>query len=265
MTDHEPIDLPGAVDDIDALPEHFRPAYKQGEDGKWRPNVRATEDGWAFQNVAGLRKALESEKAERRKAKAAAQQFEGLAERLEGLDIDEVVETYNRVREGKLTDAEQVSKMRESLKKQSDERYNTQREEYEAKVQSLVKQLVRDKVEGEAAKAFASCGGDAFALMPHLRDACEVREIDGEYRAVVLNKDGEPRISNREAGDLMTVEEYVTEEMRGDPRLERYFGNATGGGATERFGGSRMGTPASRAKPGLDRLQAARAAQQRGR
>lgn len=266
MTDYEPIDLPGAVDDVDALPEHFRPAYKQHSDGKWRPRVRPTEDGWGFENIAGLRSAAEKEKEERRKAKAQLEALGGVAEKLEGLDIDEVLDTYNRVREGKMTDAEQVAKLKESMRKQFEDRANEERAKLTSKIESLTEQIVRDKVEAEGAKAFASVGGDAFVLMPHLRASCAVREIDGEHRAVVLNKDGEPRISGRDGTDLMTVEEFITEHMRGDPRFERYFGTATGGNPSERFGSrGGAGSTINRAKPGAPRLTAIRNSQSRGR
>jgi hypothetical protein len=64
-------------------------------------------------------------------------------------------------------------------------------------------------------------------------------------------------VSNRDGQTYMTVEEFVTEEMKNDPEFAPAFGSAQGGNLRERFGGG-PSDPASKAKAGEDRFLAMR-------
>ena len=76
MSEHEEFTIPGEVDSLEAVPQHLRGAYAAGDDGKFRPRVGNTESGYSFQNVAGIRSALEKERAEAAASRARAKELE---------------------------------------------------------------------------------------------------------------------------------------------------------------------------------------------
>lgn len=109
------------IDSIDKAPEALRPFYSQDSaSGKFRLVVREV-DGFALENVAGLRSTLQDQKAKHDRAQAALKAFEGLdpAKAREALETiasgkvkgDDAVNALKREYEAKL--AERDGKLNE--------------------------------------------------------------------------------------------------------------------------------------------------------
>lgn len=237
MSDLEPFDIPGSVDDVSALPENLRPAYKQHEDGKWRPNIRSTDD-WQFRDGSGLMSALEKEKEARRKVVSKLEEAEGRIAKLGDLDLDDVLTTYERARSGKLTGSEEIEQAKTALKRQFDEQMAELEKSKNDEIEALRTDQRARLIDQEALGACAALGAKAKLLLPHIREKCEVRKLDdGSFGAVVLNDRGEPRVSSRDGEVYMSVEEFVSDHMKNDPDFAPAFAKPQGGELRERFGG----------------------------
>lgn len=102
MSELDPI-----VEKIDAIPEPLRPFYKQQDGGKFVLSVKQSE-GYALENVAGLRATLQDQKLKHDKAQAALKAFEGL-------DAAKAREALTLLESGKLKGDDAVQAMRKEL------------------------------------------------------------------------------------------------------------------------------------------------------
>lgn len=238
MTDHEDFIIPGEVDSLDAVPENLRGAYAAGDDGKFRPRVGKTESGYAFEHVTGLRNSIEAARAEAREAKAQLKDLKDQSKRFEGLDPDEAREAVDKLRSGKVTDKEQMSQREAALRRQLEEKHQQQLAEIQEKAARYERDAQARLISSDGLAAIARHGGNADLLMPIIERSVKiVAGDDGQLRAVVCKEDGTPRISMRDGdtGD-MTIEEWVGDILRTDPRYAGAFAQLARGGA----GGDRL-------------------------
>lgn len=101
-----------------------------------------------------------------------------------------------------------------------------EKEQVEQQMQSKLEKYLLDK---ELAEALNSEGVKTKVLNPHIKPNLKVIEDDlGEYRAVVVDKDGEPRLNQE--GKLMGIKDLL-EEMKKDEDFMPLFPAPTKSGA----------------------------------
>ena len=130
-------------DKLEDVPEALRDHFKQGEDGKFRPEVESV-DGWALEDVSGLKGTLEKEMDNRKEAERKLKTFGDL-------NPDEARKTIARVKEiGDLDpekEAEQIAAkklelQREELVKEHEKEKGTLEEKLQARTKQLQESLV---------------------------------------------------------------------------------------------------------------------------
>lgn len=226
--------LKSILENLDGLSADVAAEYTE-TGGKFRLQVEGV-DGFALEDVGGLKKALTTE---RGNASTYAKQLKAF----EGLDATKAREAIEAMELGGAKNDEETKTLLDNMKKQLGDKHGLEITALDAKMANMKKQLVGGLVDGAASKAFAKLGGNAELLMPHITSQTEVREVDGVFQAVVIDKEGNPRISSK-AGSTgnMSVGELV-ESMRGNETFAGCFkgSGATGGGANGNAGGGANG------------------------
>lgn len=181
--------LPAYVATAEEIPEGFEAHYLETEDGRFRLDAEGVED------IAGLKSALEKERAARKELKEKLD-----AATAAGADVSEEPATEPSMMEeppaapptdpsaDPSVDAEAVAGLRAALEKRL--------------------------VESEAAAAVMAAKGVPELLLPIVTPLLAVEEMDGGFVVRVLGEDGQPRLNA--TGAPMTVLELVAEMRRSD-------------------------------------------------
>jgi len=192
------------------VPEAFHKFYKKGDDGKFYLQVTGV-DGWALENVQGLKTNLSTALEEKRQAVAK------LAKIPEGFDIDKAQQAMTKVEEMKNWKPE--DKVREQMKAREDEltaKHRTELEKVANENKDLVGQIESVLADGAIATAltkFELMEGGATLLTPHIRAQIKVAKNDqGKYAAQVMNADGKTPRMTQKSNDTsnMGIEELVS-------------------------------------------------------
>ena len=183
--------LPATIDNLDAVPPELRAHYMATEDGRFRLDAEGVED------VAGLKSALEKERAARKALKAeldalAAPADDGLAETgTSGIEIDEndpgepvrITPTGDTV-SGEDVEAEgEASELSEAISEPGSELDPAATSEAAA---VLRRQLETRLIEAEATAAIIAAAGVPELLLPVMLPRLGVRELDGAFQVQVL-------------------------------------------------------------------------------
>lgn len=212
--------LKAILDSLDGLDESLAKLYAE-EDGKFILQVEPA-DGYALENVSGLKTSLQKE---RNSAKSLSRKLSAF----EGIDAEEAREAIEALALSDGKTAEEVKAQVEAIKTKLAEKHAGEIDGMTAQLDALRGQLGNELIKSKALKALAKHGGSADLLMPHIESQTRMDEVDGEYRAVVIDKNGEARISSRSnTTDNMSVEELV-ESMRDIDTFSPAF---TGSGAS---------------------------------
>lgn len=133
----------------------------------------------------------------------------------------------------------------------------------ERKVQDALRGTVHKYlVTSGASEALAAENGMVDLAMPFVERQVKVVEQDGEFKAVVVDADGDPRISGG-TGQPMTIRELV-KEMKGQEKFAPLFkSEAKGGGGAQPGKTGAKPAPAAQASSPIDKIKAGLAA--RGR
>jgi len=257
--------LKAIVAKLEDVAEGFRSLYRT-VDGKFVLDVDEV-DGFALENITGLRTALSKEREDRRTAQESLTKATDSLKAFEGLDPKTTRE--------KLTKAEELLKIdpqkeadrltSERVKGWTDTegaRFKGELEARDKKLASLTTALAREMIESKAVLAITAAKGKVKPLLPHVLAKCRVREVDGAYVAEVLDVNGNPRLDSE--GKPVKVDQLVT-EFKADPDFAGNFegtgrsGSGSGPGAGPGAGGG-GGTPPTksvdRIKAGLEELRA---------
>lgn len=239
--------LKAYVDSLDAVDEAARGFYKEVTDegplkGKFILAVEPME-GFALENVAGLKSALSSERSKREEIERKAREFEGL----DPADVRKKLEKYDQLSQidpNKEADRLAHEKV-EAFKTQAQKDIAKAEEKAKAREEQLMGQVTQLLLTSEAKSALAKHSGDIELLLPHIERKTRVREgQDGQFVVEVLDSNGIARIKDA-SGALMSIEDLVV-EMRGTETFGKAFANGgtSGGGGNERpgSGGSGGGT-----------------------
>jgi len=218
------------ADSISDLPEALRETAKP--DGT--RYVAQIPQGWAVEDVGGLRKALSDERANRKAAEARVKTFDGID------DAEAARDALERLRSGALKGSKEVDEFKLALQA----KVKADLDKLAAEKAALETQLAETLIDRDAATAIARHKGKPALLTPVLRQRIRLETNgDGRRHAVVLGEDSKPMVS-RKAGSTapMGVDEFV-EMLRDDADFRSAFdaSGAGGSGAAHTAGGSARG------------------------
>lgn len=221
------------ADRPDELPEALRAIAKEVA-GKFV--VGELPQGFALENVQGLKNALAEEKAGRKAAEKRASLIEGLADE----DVPAAKSALEQQKAGTLKSAKEIEDYRKAL----EEKGSAEVRKVQDKLSKREAQLRKQMVDTEWTKHLVEAGfGDALRLvLPICRDASQVEEDQstGELKVVLRDAHGRPLISKKSGNnDDMNQAEFVA-QLREQPDLKPLCKSkaAGGSGAGSQHGGS---------------------------
>lgn len=229
--------LKAVVEAIDAVPEAVRGFYKEA-DGKFILDVEPV-DGYALEDVAGLKSTLGKEMTLRKKLEKDVVKFKDI-------DPDKARDALAKLEELSSIDptkeADKIASTKfEAAKTQLLEKHNGEIQTREARIGQLTKTVENLLIDQAATVAIAEAKGSIELLIPHVKAHTRVREADGKYFVDVVDKDGNARIGNSK-GDPMTINDFV-QELRKSETFGRAFDGSGQSGSGTRPGNGGGGSP----------------------
>jgi hypothetical protein len=220
--------LNAVVADINAVDEGLRSFYVE-QNGKYVLDVAASE-GFALENVAGLKTALVTERNLKAELEQKAKEYETRFSAYEGLDPNAARDALRRLETITTLDPEKEAE------KLADEKYKakskTLKEKYEADMEAIRTDATTKLTAAEAALQAKTQQIQSLlvdnAISTHLaklnpvadlRDAVELlarqsiktKEVDGRLVVQVVDANGQQRFKDVLNGVPMTVEDLLTE------------------------------------------------------
>lgn len=212
-------DFPDSVDSLDGVPAKAKPLYKKDE----------ATGRFVYDDITGLKNALEHEKREKGTLKGQLSQLSAFKEL--GITADEARELLEQRRtaeEQRLIDAGDFK----SLKEQMEANHAASLADKDAVISRYKKFIEKTLVSDNARAVLASddIKGNATLLLPVIRDRVEVAESDGEFQLVVKRPDGTPMLN--EANGPATLKDLFMELRKAPEYADAFKGvNQSGGGA----------------------------------
>ncbi len=240
--------LKATLESLEGLDDTMKVLYKP-HDGKFRIDVEGVEFA---EDVAALKNAFARTKEEASTAKAALKSFDGL-------DAEAAREALAKVEEfSKIDPAKEADKLAQQrvdawVAKES-KKYQAEIETREARVKSLKAALESSLIDTAAMEAITSEKGRAKALLPHVKSAVRVREVDGKYVVEVLDASGNPRIGDAQ-GNPMTIRQFVA-ELKTDPDFQPLFEGTNQGGSGAGGSGAAGGAGGAPARYSEEQIKA---------
>lgn len=232
--------LKAIIDKLDGVAEGLREIYRtgtkeEGLEGKFVLQVEGA-DGWALENVSGLKTALGRE---RTRAESAEKKVAKFGE----LDPDTVKASLDRLTELESLDpkkeADRLAQAKiDAATKQLIEKHNQEMQTATGRLAKLGKTVETLMVDNVAIKALEGHKGNVDLLLPHVKS--QVRLKDGEDGVVeVVDREGNVRIGDAQ-GKPMTVDQLVEEMSKSEKFAQGFAGSGhSGSGAAPNAGGDR--------------------------
>lgn len=226
---------------FDGLPEPLQAEYMQQEDGNFLLNVDPV-DGFALENVTGLKRTLAKTRTDMNSLKKKAEAFGDL-------DPQEATDAITRLAEiSEGGDGENDAKWK-TREEQMVKRHQQELAARDEQVSQYEGQLKKLTIDNEITKALAANGVKDNKVLPvFIKNNVKMEKGEnGNMRAVVLDENGHEAIGDSN-GNPMTISQYV-EGLANDSQFALFFpgSGASGTGATGGSGqsGSRRtgGTP----------------------
>ncbi len=223
--------------------------------GKFVLQVTPSE-GWALENVAGLKETLADQK---QKHKLAMEKLSAFGE-LTPETAKHAVEQLAGL--GDLSDKEKLEKRLASERTQLATKYEGEIKQRDAALTAMRAEVERVLVDGEVARILAKpeVRGSFPLLIGPIRQSVKVEQNDkGQFEVRVMDRNGNPAISRKSGNNgPMALEEYVT-SLRSDAEFQRAFDGtgSTGSGASGSgmVGGGGGGTAIDPKLPPTERLK----------
>jgi hypothetical protein len=205
------------VETTDGLSEPIAQLYEPQEGGKFRLKVEPAE-GFALENIDGLKSALSKERTTREKLEKEAAKYRDL-------DPDRAREALTKLQELEGIDPEkEADKLAaakiEAAKRQLIEKHGGEVKQRDERIGSLTKIVENLMVDQVATAALAEARGAVDLLLPHVQKYTRVVERDGSFAVEVLNEDGTTKINGD--GKNATIKDLIA-EMRASERYGRAF------------------------------------------
>jgi hypothetical protein len=232
-----PFDFPFTINNIEDVPEKYRVFYERtGEEGDFFLDEELH---------AKITKLVESLEKERKRSKDATKEAKAWSEL--GPTPDAVKQQIEELKQAHAQEIEDLKKLidekgdaKEKFDKLRQELVKAHAEELaqrDALVAEMEATLRKHLVESAAKTAIAEAKGKVKPLLPYVLQKIDMVKENGTYRAVVLDDDGEPRLTRD--GKEMDIRGLV-EELKADPEFQPLF-EATpvsGSGARQSSSGS---------------------------
>ena len=248
------------VDSVDTIPENLRTLYAEAN-GKYAipENLRPVADA-----ITGLfsanTKIRDENKGLMKKAQIDLSGLEDFGEDLPTIKeklktrLEELETAAAAGKEGKLN----VDKVRQEMKAAMDKAVADERKVQDALRGTVHKYLVTSG----ASEALAAEEAIVELAMPFVERQIKVVEQDGEFKAVVVDKDGDPRISGG-TGQPMTIKELVREMKAQDTFKPLFKSDVKGGGGAQPGKTGAKPTDVKADATPMDRIKAGLAARRR--
>lgn len=238
------------VDDISIVPEDFRPLYAQAEDGTYKHNDAM---GPVIKAIGGMQTVNGKLRTDVDKLTKGAVKLDALKDWGDTPEaIAETVKTKMAELEAaaKGTSKIDVEKVRREIMATAEAKVA----EAEAKNGKMKSSLERYLINASATSAIAAEKGDAELLMPFVQQHVRVVTEGDDYRAVVVDAQGNTRL-NPATGQEMTINDLV-KEFKGSQKYARLFESesASGGGAQPRPGAGAGGGMQQPARTSLQKI-----------
>ena len=219
-----------------ALPAHFQAEYAKGQDGRY---VLAVEqvDGWALENVQGLRSALSSERTTAATLKQQIEAFKDLDPVAARAALQKLAELGDI---SKLKGEDKVNAQIAAVKGELETKLRTETESRDGRIKHLTAEINRMLVESAARSALQTAGvtDSIDLLLPHVMSSLRAVEENNRFVTRVVDQAGNVRITGQSGKtDPMDATEFVG-LMRDDKRFKVAFPAPTKGGTGAPTGGS---------------------------
>ncbi|MGF6154024.1 hypothetical protein [Pseudomonas fluorescens] len=195
------------VDSLDALPEAVRSLYV-ADGAKFKLDVSGLED------TSGLKSALEKERKAAREGEAQSKAWKSLGKTPE--EIQALIDAQAKIEEESALKAGEFEKLR----KLDLEKSQAEISRRDAEKAAMQKSLESHLIDAAAIAAIAQHKGSPELLLPHVKSATQVINDNGQYKTVIVDKEGNPRVNA--SGNPLSIQEFVS-EMRGDAIYGRAF------------------------------------------
>lgn len=238
-------DFPLSIKNPEEIPEKYRALYEQeGEDGDF------TLDGSLHNKITKLVESLEKERKRSKDATKESKSWADLGESPEAVrqQLESLKEAHAAEIEELKTLIDKEGDVKDKFEKLRLELVKSHDEELKAKDAALVEMeetLRKHLVESAAKSAIAEAKGKVKPLLPYVLQTLKLVKEEEEYRVVVLDEDGEPRITKD--GKNMDIRSLV-EELKADVEFQPLFEatQTTGSGARQ---STNTGTPGVSSNP----------------
>ena len=193
----------GTLDNLDKVPEQFKPVYSQGTDGKFtiNPTMKGIADA-----ITGLNGALKNE---RKSTTALKGQKDVAAVVKETFGLDTVEEVKAKIDELTQQVAEKSKVDPAKIKADIEKAFNVERDGLKAANAKMQGTLEKYLIDAAATGALAEAKGNVKLLLPIIKQSAAVVADGEEY--VVRIKDPAGDYRGNGAGGFMTVAELVKE------------------------------------------------------
>lgn len=216
------------ADKIEELPEGLRSAAKQ--QGQ-TVVVDALPDGWALDDINGLKAAITTERSTRKDLERKMKDFEGIE------DPAAAREALEAMMAGRLKSSKDI----EEWKKTAEAKFATDAAKIRTQTDGLTKQLRELMVDRAAMQAIVEAGGNPKLLMPIVRNAAKAEMAEDGTFSVTLVDDSGKELMTRTSGSSapMQFSEYVHTLRDSQEYKAAFAGSGVGGsGSNHAAGGS---------------------------
>jgi hypothetical protein len=221
-----------SLDGIDpSLVEHYR------QDGdKFVLDVEPSE-GFALENITGLKSALQSERGRVRELEQSVKKFDGIDPQaaLDALGKLDQIDNWSP--------DEKMSERMKSREAEISKKFTAEVDAAKAQADKMRSELEKQLIHNATVDALRNHGGNVDLLLPHVKGQARLEESENGYRVVVVGDNGEARVSMKSGSvDNMTIDELVETMRVNDSFAPAFSGSgASGGGSTGSAVGNRGG------------------------
>jgi len=189
---------------LDGLSEAIKAEYRE-VDGAFVLDVEPV-DGYALEDINGLKSTLGKQKTEINTLKTKVAEFADL-------DPAAAKDALNKLKEfGGLSPEELAKAKVKTALDQQQAQFNTTIQQKDNELKSMTAQLEAVMIDQQATAALAAKGGNVKLLLPHLKSNVKMVKTDKGFATQVVDAEGNPRIhvANGRTSD-MTLEQFVEE------------------------------------------------------
>lgn len=210
---------------VDEVPEGLADHYTKRADGKFQLAVDPV-DGFALEDVSGLRRALEDHKEKSRTLVEKLKVFDGLSaddvhEKL--AELDDLRKVANAGGDDKAVEA-RIDAAAAAVRRG----YQSKLKTAEARSAELLAEVDKLRRQRSVQDAITEAGGIPELLSPHVLGRTKMVENDGKFGVCVIDDDGS--VMRNSTGDALTPADFVA-QLKQNPAFAPAF-KASGASGT---------------------------------